>query len=184
MALQKYDINKASGYLSIIFVSIAISLLIFSLVYMVEGIGWISAYDEDHNDLYLDVGWNWVRGSGVAFLLAIILIIISTILLAKNKSPVKSSSKSSYLFGKLDLNKKKGLLGLVSLSVAIVFVFNGIVYKIESVNWLYGGIYSVEGWFFAEASAWATSSYYMFMIAILLATIGCVVLALQYGSNS
>lgn len=194
--LEKYNFNKASGYLSLIFISIAISLLVFSLVYMSEGIGWISAYDDDPNDLYLDVGWNWVRGSGVAFLVAVVLIVISFILLGKNKinnikysnklktsSQNKFSSKSDYLFGKLDLNNKKSFTGLVLLSVALVFLFNGILYRIESTNWLYGGIYNAQGWFFEEASAWATSSYYMFLITILLATIGSLLLVIQYKSD-
>jgi len=181
--LQKYNLNKTSGYLSVIFISISISLLIFSLVYMFEGVGWISAYDEDPNELYLDVGWNWVRGSGLAFLVAIVLIIISAILLSKNKK-IYDKKRASYMFGRLDLNKRKGLFGLVLLSVALTFLFNGILFRIEYANWLYGGIYSAQGWFFEEASAWATSSYYMFLVGILLTTVGCMLLVMGYKEFS
>ena len=194
MALQNnrnYDLNKTSGCLSIIFASIAISLFIFSLVYMFEGGGWISAYDEDPNDLYLDVGWNWVRGSGVAFIVAMVLVIISTILLSKNKrsdtersnDKRRNEKRASYLLGKLDLNKKKGFVGLVLVSVALTFLANGVLYRIEYANWLYGGIYSAQGWFFEEASAWASSAYYMFLISILLATVGSFLLVMEYKRN-
>ena len=116
--LRRFDFNHITGYCGVILVSIAISSLLFSLAHMFEGIGWLSADDAESNDLYLDVGWNWIRGSGVAFIVALVLFGSSILLLRKN---LHLPRRRSSLFGKLDINQSKGLLGLVFLCVAFVF---------------------------------------------------------------
>ena len=179
--LQKFDFNHKTGIFSVIFISIATSLLFFSLAYMFEGLGWLSAYEDEEIDLYLDVGWNWIRGSGAAFVVALILLVISFVLLKKNRG---QAQRKSPLFGKLDLNGKKGLLGLVLISVSAAFFFSGILYRIESANWLYSGIAQGKTWFLEEASAWATSAYVMIMIGIFLSAAGWILIAVQWKKKT
>ncbi len=76
--LEKYDFNDSTGYLSVIFVCIAISLVLFSLAYIVEGVGWLG--DETHSW----VGWNWLKGAGIAVVVAGVLAGISITLLSSN----------------------------------------------------------------------------------------------------
>jgi hypothetical protein len=147
---------------------------------MFEGVGWLSADDADSPDLYLDVGWNWIRGSGVAFVVAIILIGISIRLLHKNSHlPIHRS----LLFGRLDINQPKGLLGLVFLCVAFVFFFNGGLYWIESQRWFYATVRLDQAWYLEESSSWATSSYVMSLIGILLAAAGWILLGVQWKTK-
>ena len=178
--LQQFDFNHTTGYWGVIVVSIAISSLFFSLAYMLEGVGWLLAYDAESNDLYLDVGWNWIRGSGVAFVVALVLFGISIRLLRKNRHLPK---RRSPLFGKLDINQMKGLLGLVFLSVAVVFFFNGGLYRIEAEKWFYSASRPGQAWFPEEASDWVTSSYVMLLIGILMATAGWILIAMQWKAK-
>ena len=174
--LRRFDFNHIAGYCGVIPVSIAISSLLFSLAYMFEGVGWLSADEADSNDLYLDVGWNWIRGSGIAFVVALVLFGSSMLLLRKNRH---LPGRNSPLFGKLDINQQKGLLGLVFLCVSFVFFFNGGLYRIESERWLYAASRPGQAWFLEEASGWATSSYVMLLIGILLAAAGWMVTSRQ-----
>ena len=175
--LEKYDFNHRTGYCSVILISISISLLFFSLGYMFEGVGWLSAYVEEANDIYLDVGWNWIRGSGVAFAIALVLFGISAKLLRDNR---RLTQRCLPLFGKLDVNQQKGLLGLISLSVAVVFFFNAGLYRIEASKWFYAALGSGRAWFLEEASGWITSSTVMSLIGILLAAVGWILIAKQW----
>ena len=178
--LRRFDFNHITGYCGVILASIAISSLFFSLAYMFEGIGWLSADDAESNDLYLDVGWSWIRGSGVAFVVALVLFGISILLLRKNRHLPR---RRSPLFGKLDINQEKGLLGLVSLCVAFVFFFNGGLYRIEAEKWFYAASRPGQAWFLEEASGWATSSYVMLLIGILLAAAGWILIAMQWKAK-
>ena len=178
--LQKFDFNHKTGIFSIIFVSIAVSLIFFSLAYMIEGVGWISAYDDEAKDFYLDVGWNWVRGSGIAFGFTLILLIISIILLIKNR---RLSQRNRPLFGKLDLNGGKGILGLIFLAVSFIFFLNGGIYRIETTKWFNAALRSGQTWFLNEASSWATSSFIMILIGILLSAIGWILIAVQWKKH-
>ncbi len=175
--LRSFDFNHNTGYSSVVLVSIAIALLIFSLVYMSEGLGWLAGHEDEALDIYLDVGWNWIRGSGVAFVVAVVFSGISVMLLRKNHH---SPHRRPPLFGKLDVNQWKGLLGFVSLSVAFVFFFNAVLYRMESNDWFYGAVASGRAWYLSEASSWATGSYVMSLIGIFLAAAGWILIALQW----
>jgi len=173
--LRRFDFNNPTGYFSVILVAIAISLLFFSLAYMSEGLGWISGDSPD--DISLDVGWNWIRGSGITFIIAIVLFGVSASLLNKNH---KLSKWGSPVFGSLDLNQPKGLLGLTSLSVAFVFFLNSGIYRLEALRWYYASFSSGQSWFLTESSSWITSSYIMALIGIILAATGWLLLAKQW----
>lgn len=169
--LEKYDFNESTGYLSVIFVCIAVSLVFFSLAYVVEGVGWLG--DETHSW----VGWNWLKGAGIAVVVAGVLAGISLNLLGSNTS---RQERERPLFGKLDLNRKKGLIGLASLSVSVVFFFNGIIYRQEAMRWYWAGTGEGINWMLNESSAWFTSSMVMLLIGIGLSAAGWILIALQW----
>jgi len=173
MNLSQFNFNHKTGWGGLILFSIAVSFIFFSLVYMMEGQGWLSAYDEESNELYLDIGWNWIRGSGVAFLTTLLLGGLGIFLLRKNK---KSSEKAGALFGKLDLNQKKGALAVVLISVGFTFFFNAALYWWEAEKWFVGGLYPGNTWFFEEASAWVSSATAMTFIGIALEAVALVLL--------
>src|SRR3972149_2153271 len=100
--LKRFDFNKKSGFVSVVFISIGISLLVFAAVYLFEGLGWLSAYKEEQLDTYGQVGWNWIRGAGISFVVGLILLVVSFLMLRKNKA---TTSLANPLFGRLDLNQ-------------------------------------------------------------------------------
>ena len=105
--LKRFDFNKKSGWISVVFASIGISLLAFAAVYLFEGFGWLSTYKEERLDAYAQVGWNWIRGAGIAIVIGLILLIASFMMLRKNK---ETTGISRPLFNRLDLNQNKALL--------------------------------------------------------------------------
>lgn len=175
--LKQFDFNKPSGWVSVIFVSIAISLLIFAGVYLFEGIGWLDAAKEEPTSSAGDIGWNWIRGAGISATFAVVLMGISVALLKKNK---KMTAKAKPLFNHLDLNSSKGLLGLVSLSVSFVFFLNAGIYRIEVVKWFAAALATAQEWYFTEASAWLAASTTMAIIGIVLSALGWTMIALAW----
>lgn len=175
--LKRFDFNKASGWVSVIFISIAISLLVFAAVYLSEGLGWLSAYKKEALDAYLEVGWNWIRGAGIAFTVALVLLGTSFIMLLKNKT---GNSLSTSLFNHLDLNQLKALLGLVLASVALVFFFNAALYRIEVVKWVTAAIELRRAWYLDEASSWVSAASTMQIVGILLEASGLILLAFSW----
>ncbi len=173
--LEQYDFNDTKGILSVVAVCIAISLVLFSLAYISEGIGWLG--DSEHGW----VGWNWLRGAGIAIGIAAALGFIAKGWLAKNAS---NTEKARPLFGKLDLNAQKGLMGLAALSVSTVFFFNGIFYRQEAFRWLWAAQANSISWMFTESSAWFTSSMVMIIIGIVLSAAGWILIALQWKSGT
>lgn len=175
--LKGFDFNKKSGWISVIFISIGISLLVFAAVYLFEGFGWLAAYKKEPLDAYAEVGWNWIRGSGIAFVVAIILIVVSLLMLRKNK---ENTGISRPLFGRLDLNQIKALLGLTLASVALVFFFNAALYRIEVVKWVASAIELRRTWYLAEAASWVSAASTMQIIGILLEAAGLILIALSW----
>lgn len=175
--LKQFDFNKPSGWVSVIFVSIAISLLVFAGVYLYEGIGWLEAAKEDSISSSADIGWNWIRGAGIAFATAIILLIISVYALSKNK---KVNKPAKPLFSKLDLNSSKGLLGVVFLSVSFVFFLNAGLYRIEVIKWFAAALATAQEWYFTEASIWLAASTTMAIIGIVLSALGWAMIVLAW----
>ena len=163
--------------MSVVFISIGISLLVFAAVYLNEGLGWLSAYKEEQLDAYAQVGWNWIRGAGIAFIVALILLVASFLMLRKNK---ETGGLSSPLFGRLDLNQSKALLGLTLASVALVFFFNYALYRIEMVRWFWAGLELNRTWYLDEAASWATTASIMGIIGILLEAAGLVLIVLAW----
>lgn len=175
--LKKHDFNRASGWGAIILGSIGTSLLVFAGVYVAEGLGWLAAYEEEQLDLVKDVGWNWIRGGGLAFAAALILLIGAALILGRNRKLGPPARRSG-------LNNGQGLLGLVMLAVSAVFFFNGILYRTEAARWFYGGVASVQEWMLVEASAWITASTVMFLIGIGLSAGGLILLVIQAKKRS
>jgi len=62
----------------------------------------------------------------------------------------------------------------------LFFFFNGGLYRIEAAKWFFAALQPGRAWFLQEASAWVTSSYYMFMIGIFLAAAGWILIAKQW----
>ncbi len=175
--LQRFDFNKKSGWISVVFVSIGISLLVFATVYLFEGFGWLAAYKEEPLDAYAEVGWNWIRGAGIAFVIAFILLVVSFLMLLKNKA---ATDISKPLFNKLDLNQIKALLGLTLASVALVFFFNAALYRIEVVKWVSSAIELKRTWYLEEAASWVSAASTMQLIGILLEAAGLILLVLAW----
>ena len=175
--LKRFDFNKKSGWISVVFIAIGISLLVFAAVYLFEGFGWLSAYKEEQLDAYAEVGWNWIRGSGIAFTVALILLVVSYLMLRKNK---ETSALSRPLFGRLDLNQIKALLGLTLASVALVFFFNYALYQLEMVKWFYAGVELNRTWYLNESASWSADAATMRLIGILLEASGLILLVLAW----
>lgn len=175
--LKNFDFNKKSGWVSVVFISIGISLLIFAVVYLFEGFGWLSAYKDERLDAYVEVGWNWIRGAGIAFVIAFILLVISFLMLRKNKTATEIAKP---LFSRLDLNQIKALLGLILASVALVFFFNAALYRIEVVKWVTSAIELKRTWYLKEAASWVSAASTMQIIGILLEAAGLILLALSW----
>ncbi len=175
--LKRFDFNKKSGWVSVVFISIGISLLIFAAVYLFEGFGWLSAYKEEPLDAYAEVGWNWIRGAGIAFVVALVLLVVSYLLLRKNK---ETAGTPSPLFGRLNLNQSKALLGLTLASVALVFFFNAALYRIEVVKWVSSAIELRRTWYLQEAASWVSAASAMQVIGILLEAAGLILLVLSW----
>lgn len=170
--LQKQNFNLPSGWGAVILGSIGISLLVFAAVYVIEGMGWLASYEEEQLDLVKDVGWNWIRGGGIAFAIALVSLIGSIAMLRRNR-------KLSLPAKRVGLNGGKGLLGLTLLSVSAVFFFNGVLYRVEAAHWFYGAVASVQEWMLVEASAWITASTVMILIGIGLSASGLILLVLN-----
>lgn len=175
--LKRFDFNKKGGWISVVFIAIGISLLIFAAVYLSEGFGWLSAYKEEQLDAYAEVGWNWIRGAGIAFVVALILLVVSYLMLRKNK---ETTAVSRPLFNRLDLNQTKALLGLTLASVALVFFFNAALYRIEVVKWVSSAIELRRAWYLQEAASWVSAASTMQIIGIVLEAVGLILLALAW----
>lgn len=180
MDFSSFNFNHKTGWGGLLLLSAAISLCFFSLAYMMEGQGWLSAYDEERNDLYLDIGWNWIRGSGVAFLFALALGGWGISLLRKSKR----QGQAKPVWGKLNLNHKKGALAVVFLSVGFTFFFNAALYWWEAEKWFVAGAESARPWFFAEASAWVSSATTMTFIGIVLEALALVLLVRSWKGKT
>lgn len=175
--LKRFDFNKKSGWISIIFTSVGISLLVFAAVYLFEGLGWLSAYKEEQLDAYIQVGWNWIRGAGIAFIVGLVLLTASFVMLRKNKG---ATTPSRPLFGRLDLNQSKALLGLTLASVALVFFFNSALYTLEVHKWFFAGLELNRTWYLNESASWAAAASTMRLIGILLEAAGLILIALAW----
>ena len=175
--LKRFDFNKKSGWISVVFASIGISLLIFAAVYLFEGFGWLPTYKEEQLDAYAEVGWNWIRGAGIAFVTALILLVVSYLMLRKNK---EATGISRPLFDRLDLNQNKALLGLTLASVALVFFFNYALYRLEMVRWFFAGLELNRTWYLNEAASWAAAASLMGTIGIVLEAAGLILIVLSW----
>ena len=167
--LKRFDFNKKSGWISVVFISIGISLLVFAAVYLFEGFGWLSTYAE--------VGWNWIRGAGITFLIALVLLVASYKMLRKNK---ETTAISRPLFNRLNLNQNKALLGLTLASVALVFFFNAALYRLEMVTWFFAGLELNRTWYLEEAASWVSAASTMQIIGILLEAAGLILIVLSW----
>ena len=172
--LKRYDLNKWTGWLSVIFVSIAISFVIFAGVYFTEGMGWLASYKEEAIESYKKIGQNWVRGGVIALASSVALFFISSIMLGKNK---KTPGKKTPIWNRLDFNNYKCALGLVFLSVAFTFFFNAALYRYEYTVWILSGIAEAKEWYLVEASNWASAMTYMALIGALLSAVGWILIA-------
>lgn len=169
--LERFDFNERRGYLSVVAVCIAVSLAFFSVAYLLEGVGWLG------DDTHAWVGWNWLRGSGIAVVIALALFLLARGWLKAN---ALKQEKARPLFGRLDLNARKGLLGLASLSVSGVFFFNGIFYWQEAARWYWAGVETAQSWMLTESSSWYTAAAIMLFIGIALSALGWLCVALQW----
>lgn len=175
--LKRFDFNKKSGWVSVAFISIGISLLVFAAVYLFEGFGWLSAYKEEQLDAYAEVGWNWIRGAGIAFVIGLILLVASFVMLRKNKA---TTGLANPLFGRIDLNQSKALLGLTLASVALVFFFNSALYTLEVQKWFFAALELNRTWYLNEAASWAADASTMRTIGILLEAAGLILIVLSW----
>lgn len=167
--LKQYDFNKWSGWPTIIFTSIAISFVIFSGVYLFEGLGWLAAYKDEAIDTYKKVGQNWVRGASIAFASSVALFMVSALMLSKNK---RSPGRRAPIWNRFDFNDPKRMLGLVCFSVSFTFFVNAAIYRHEYTVWLLSSIASGTRWYLNEAAAWADAAAVMAIIGGLLTASG------------
>ena len=174
-----FDFNKGTGIAGATLIAIAISLACFSIAYLLEGFGWSSSYASEGNELYLDIEWNWYRGSGVAFLATILTGISGIVLLVKNRCQCQQG-KGSPVLGCLDLNCGKGKIALLMVPTGLIFLFNAIFYRIEAARWFNAGLSPGRVWYLEEASAWYTASWIMSLITIALLATGAILLVLVW----
>lgn len=166
------ELNKATGFLGIIFVSLAITLVVFSAINFVEGAGWSEAADEEGDEGYRDIGGNWYVAGVIASVTALGLLVTGAVLLAINrrgvgKSPGGGKPHSTFLYI-FDLNRIEGSLAGVMIPTGLVFLVNGIFYKIEAKVWERSAEASGKMWHLREASEWHTGAMWMYLIAIFL----------------
>lgn len=176
MNLKRYDFNKPSGWASILFISIAISFVIFAIVYLAEGSGWLASYKDDPVSTYQRVGNNWVRGGVIALLASTALFTLSYFLLRKNR---KNPKPHAPVWHRLDLNNPKGYMGLVLIAVAFTFFFNAALYRYEYIAWTLSAIGTLTKWNLVEAAAWAEAARNMALIGALCSASGLTLLALN-----
>ncbi len=178
--LERYDFNKWTGWLSIIFVSIGISFVIFAGVYFAEGFSWLASYKEEAIDSYKEIGQNWLRGGVIALASSMFLFFLSSIMLGKNKN---TQGTKPPIWGRLDFNNRKCAAGLVFLSVAFTFFFNAALYRYEYTIWVLSGIAQAKEWYLVEASKWATAMTYMALIGAFLSAIGWIFIVMGWKRN-
>ncbi len=176
-SLKQYDFNKPTGWASVLFVSIAFSLLVFASVYLFEGLGWLEAYKEELVSTYQRVGQNWVRGAGIAVVSSLILFFISTIMLRRNK---KFESKRPILWNHLDFNNPKCTLALVLFAISFTFFANAAFYNYEYSMWALSGIASANSWYLEEASVWATAAMNMAIVGSILTAIAWILIVVGW----
>ena len=111
-------------------------------------------------------------GGGIMLGIGIVLIIIFTTLIKKAKQPKTTK--------KLDFNKPKSFLGLISIPAGIIFIVNGIIYRAEGTKWFWAGVNTATEWYLTESSRWFTHSMIMFIIGIVLVCGGAFLLVMQY----
>ena len=163
------DLNRASGLVGLLLLSIAMSLVFFSIAYFSEGAGWSGAADkEDEND-YDEIAGNWYTGGVIVLVLASLLFAVSGTLLAINflraRKARKFNEPHKLLWNIFNLNCLSGLFALIMIPTGIVFCTNGFIYKAEAWRWENA---ATKSWHFTEASAWHTSAMWMYLIAIFL----------------
>jgi len=163
------DLNRASGLFGLILISVAVSLVIFSIVYFVEGAGWSDSGEDDED--FDDIAGNWYTGGIIALVLAVFFFIGGGVPLVANIISTRRNRKENIqqklLLNRFDLDLLWGPLPLIMIPTGMVFIFNGILYKIEAYKWENAATPDTI-WKLHEASAWHTSAMWMFLIAIFL----------------
>ncbi|MBU0459829.1 MAG: hypothetical protein KKH52_03410 [Nanoarchaeota archaeon] len=161
---QNFNFNKKEGFFGLICLSFTITLFCFSIAYFIEAASWLG---EDGG-----IAANWFTGGGIMLGIGIILMVIFAILIKKAKQPKTTK--------KLDFNKPKSILGLISIPAGIIFLVNGAIYRAEGTRWFWAGVNTATEWYLAESSRWFTSSMIMFLIGIGLVCGGAFLLVMQY----
>ncbi len=163
------DFNRATGLLGLLVLSIAVSLVFFSIAYFSEGAGWSGAAEDEEDEGYEEIAGNWYTGGVIALVLAGLLFAVSVTLLIINHIRVKKSREFNepkrLLWNIFDLNRLPGLLALILIPTGTVFFTNGFIYKAEAWRWENA---ATKSWHYSEASAWHTSAMWMYLIAIFM----------------
>ena len=150
--LNFLDLNRASGVMGLILISLAVTLLIFSIIYFMEGAGWSDSTDDDED--FDDIAANWYTGGIIALVLAVLFFIAGGVLLVVNFISTRRNKRESInaklLWDRFDLNLLWGPLPLIMIPTGLIFLFNGVLYKIEARKW---EIAATKSWHFSEASA-------------------------------
>jgi len=175
------DFNRASGLMGLILISLAVTLLIFSIIYFVEGSGWSDSSDDDED--FDDIAANWYAGGIISLVLAVFFFIGGVVLLIVNFVSTRRNKREGItlkmLWNRFDLNLLWGPLPLIMIPTGLIFLFNGVLYKIEARKWENAATANTI-WKLREASAWHTSAMWMFLIAIFLICGAAFLLLLNY----
>ena len=163
------DLNRASGLVGLLLLSIAVSLVFFSIAYFSEGAGWSDAADKEDKNDYDEIAGNWYTGGVIVLVMANLLFAVSGTLLVINflrtRKARKFNEPHKLLWNIFDLNRLLGLVTLMMIPTGLVFFTNGVIYKMEAWRWENA---ATKTWHYTEASAWHTSAMWMYLIAIFL----------------
>ena len=167
--LDKFDFNRTTGIIGLVFLSLGISFLFFSIAYITEAVGWLEAFIEDGDQDFQGISQNWFIGGGISIGVVLISLLLSLFLLRKNMREVEeiASTTKNYFMNLFDFNEWSGILFLCLVPVSFSFFFSGFLYQREAIIWELSAISSGVIWYLREASAWRTDAMIMFIIAII-----------------
>lgn len=167
--LDKFDFNRTTGIIGLVFLSLGISFIFFSIVYITEGVGWLEAFIEEGDQDFQWISQTWFIGGGISIGVVIISMFLSLYLLRKNVGEVEeigSTPKSNFM-NLFNFNEWSGIIFLCLVPVSFSFFFSGFIYQREANIWELSAQSSGIIWYLYEASAWRTDAMVMFIIAII-----------------
>lgn len=181
--LDKFDFNRTTGIIGLVFLSTGISFIFFSIAYISEAVGWLEAFIEYGDQDFQWISQNWFIGGGISIGVVLISLLLSMFLLRKNMGEVEEigSTTKKYFMNLLDFNEWSGILFLCLVPVSFSFFFSGFLYQREAIIWELSAQSSGIIWYLYEASEWYTDAMVMFIIAIIEISLAAFLLVYNWN---